>query len=214
MSQVRYPYYVRQRVTSIDDFWRAIFPLTTIALCGARLPSEDHIRVKFTVKGEDCLVYLHTKLGDYIDPFGPYRKGTFIFGGKDIYNVQEIWVILEVNLSNIGDMANTYITVSPVPFGLNGKPMLPKTPGLKSTINYLFTVSNRNWSVSDLISKIRDVVIKAEDPNPGHILNDLQTLGITEQEGDVIRVIMDSRRFEDIFGLNLPMQVFIIKRRG
>ena len=136
----------------------------------------------------------------------PFRKARLRLEGKRDNNPsakEDIFALLEIDLDR--PRHGISIIFSPVPFGPDGKPKLPNTPGLIQAISYLLAPDSPNeWTVYDLIGVLRRETKQIQNVNIGDLLFELGKIGIARQHGNTIYFEMSFDRFINIFGIKLP----------
>ena len=147
----------------------------------------------------------HKVLWDDVDESNgaPYRKARLRLEGKQ--NGRDVYALLEFNLDRSLDGGQ--ITFSPVPFGCDGRPKLPKTFRLEFAAA-AFSLSG-SWKGGALETAIR--VFLGSQPVMNDAIITLLQVGIIECKQDlghysncVYQTTMIAPHFEEIFGVKLP----------
>ena len=144
----------------------------------------------------------------------PYYKVTLRLEGK--YDGKNLYAILELNL--VDPRVGESVTFSPVPFGVNGKPILPN----HLRVNELFLPVARialgegakyavTWSPGSLAKEVHKILGKPQyeffDENAWFFLGELEKLALmqcVDKKLKMYKRIITAVQFEETFGVKLP----------
>lgn len=182
---------------------------------------EAHLRVRhaLTVQGGggyySITRHFHRILWDELDDSktSPYPKVRLRLKGRE--NDRDFFALLVLDLCH--PEAGKSIMYSPLPFGTDGKPILPNLePNYKalflSVASVILNWEPREdpWMLDGVWKEVRDSY-SVPDFTPSqadYYLNELIRLGLAKYDGAWFPK-MTAERFEEVFGIRLPVPVII-----
>ncbi|MCX6720968.1 MAG: hypothetical protein NTW11_04145 [Candidatus Staskawiczbacteria bacterium] len=215
MNQVKY--YEPIKEVRVTNFWQAMSIIGPASLIGQNVKMELGLLVEFSAEEDSCWATCNKEFGRSIetDERSPYRKGSFSLGGRIFSQygpLGDIFAFLVLNLKAPNNPTTTNVTFSPVPFGPNGKPMLPRVSDKNQLKKFLWFVGRillaKQFSLRGLLHELECVVnpraiswVTSDDAEV--FVRILCNLGALKQISNLYEVCMAPSEFAQIFDVDL-----------
>lgn len=178
---------------------------------GINPPSHKHLEIRYpSAINPSCnhrFATFHKVLWDDVDESktSPFRKARLRMEGSADGTPKVFGLLENINIDD-PKKSRPQLTFSPVPFGPDGKPILPykgqEREDFLRLAGDLLLGSLQGWSSMRIEAEINHRC--SSNPIKAVMLENLRKLAVIVVRGGIFKVTMLSEEFEEIFGVKLP----------